>query len=68
MRTKKWEIHNWDLKYQTLEPIIPTPWDRLDLGKKDFPVPLLERLHLGKNDLPVPLDCGKWVIKGENPP
>ena len=22
---KKWEIHNCDLKYQTLEPIIPTP-------------------------------------------
>ena len=65
---KKWEIHNWDLKYQTLEPIVPTPWDRLDLGKKEVPVPLLERLHLGKNDLPVPLYCGKWVIKAEKPP
>lgn len=28
-----WELHNWDLEIPTKKPLIPTPWDRLDLGR-----------------------------------
>jgi predicted acylesterase/phospholipase RssA len=28
-----WELHNWDLEIPTKKPPIPTPWDRLDLGR-----------------------------------
>jgi len=27
-----WEKHNWDLKEPTPTPLMPTPWDRLDLA------------------------------------
>jgi predicted acylesterase/phospholipase RssA len=29
---KDWETHNWDLKEPTALPLMPTPWDGLDLG------------------------------------
>jgi predicted acylesterase/phospholipase RssA len=29
-----WELHNWDLESPTKQSLIPTPWDRLDLGRR----------------------------------
>lgn len=30
----RWELHNWDLESPTRQPLIPTPWLRLDLGHR----------------------------------
>jgi predicted acylesterase/phospholipase RssA len=65
---KKWELHNWDLNNPTLEPVILTPWDRLDLGKKEVPVILWDPLHLGKKRVIIPIDCGTRIIDAEKSP